>query len=95
MSGFRISEEAEADLDGIWLYVARETGSVNIAHFLIDNITERFWFLGEHPYAGRRRDDIKPGLRSFPAGNYLIFYRAENDMAVIRKRLVNRRWWWP
>jgi plasmid stabilization system protein ParE len=43
--GFRLSPEAEDELDNIWFYVARESGSVVIAHRLIDAITERFWLL--------------------------------------------------
>jgi hypothetical protein len=31
MSEFRLSPEAEAELDGIWLRIARESGSVDIA----------------------------------------------------------------
>ena len=27
------------------------------------------------PNMGRRRDDLEPGARSFPAGNYVIYYR--------------------
>lgn len=40
--GFPLLPEAEAELDSIWLYVARESGSVEIANRLIDAITERF-----------------------------------------------------
>lgn len=84
MSGFRLSEEAEAELDGIWLYVARESGAIEIASRIVDSITDRFWFLAEHPYAGRHRDeDLRPGLRSFPAEGYVIIYRVEDETAVI------------
>ena len=31
--------------------------------------------LGQYPKMGRDRSDIVPGVRSFPVGNYLIFYR--------------------
>ena len=82
--GFRLSPEAEAELDDIWLYIARESGSIEIANRLIDTITERFWLLGQHPQIGRRRDhDVRPGLRSFPVGEYVIMYRIEDDDALI------------
>ena len=84
MSGFRLAEEAEAELEDIWLYIARESRSVEIANRIVGSITNRFWFLGEHPHAGRpREDDLGPGLRSFPAEGYVIFYRVEDDVAVI------------
>jgi hypothetical protein len=31
MGEFRLSPEAEAELDGIWIGIARESGSVDIA----------------------------------------------------------------
>jgi len=67
-AGFRLSPEAEAELDDIWLYVARESGSIEIGNRLIDSITERFWLLAQHPRIGRPRDDLRPGLRSFALG---------------------------
>jgi len=67
------SPQADSDLDSIWYYVASESGSVEIADRLIDSITERFLLLANYPNIGRRRDDdLRPGLRSFPVGEYLI-----------------------
>jgi plasmid stabilization system protein ParE len=31
MSEFRLSPEAEAELDGIWIHIARESGSTDAA----------------------------------------------------------------
>jgi len=31
MSEFRLSPEAEAELDGIWIHMAHESGSIDIA----------------------------------------------------------------
>lgn len=82
--GFRLVPEAEAELDDIWLYVARESGTVETANRLIDTITQRFWLLGQYPQIGRRRDhDLRPGLRSFALGEYVIFYRVEGADALI------------
>jgi hypothetical protein len=41
----RVAGEAEADLDDIWLYAAKESGSMDAATRLIDRITDRFSFL--------------------------------------------------
>ncbi len=61
----RVAPRAETDLDDIWLYVARESGSVEIANRLIDTITNRFLTLAQFPYIGRsREDDFGPGYRS-------------------------------
>ena len=83
MAGHRLSPEAEAELEEIWLRVASETGKFEIADHVIDNITERFWLLGQRPHIGRIRDDLRPGLRSFPAGDYVILYRTEGRNVLI------------
>ena len=71
---YHISEEAESDLDQIFLYWANRAG-LQVADRIIDNITDRFWLLGEYPDAGRASNEIAPGIRCFPAGKYLIYYR--------------------
>ena len=74
MKRFRLSPDARHDLDEIWLYVAQED-SVRAADRLVDSITERFPLLAGMPGLGRSRDDLGPGTRSFPVGNYVIYYR--------------------
>ena len=81
-----VEQQAAADLDNIWYYVAKESGSIEIADQLIDSITERFFLLAGHPYIGRRRDDdFGIGLRSFPVGEYVIVYlAADKDVLILR-----------
>jgi plasmid stabilization system protein ParE len=43
MSELRVAPEAEAQLDAIWLHIARESGRIDTANRIIDNITDRFW----------------------------------------------------
>lgn len=81
---YRLAPEAEADLDEIWLYIARESGSIPTANRVVDSITDRFWLLVRQPYLGRSRDrQLRRGLRSFAVGNYLIVYRIEADGAIV------------
>jgi len=90
MAGFRLSIEAEEELDAIWLYVARESGSVDIATRVVDNIAERFWLLAKYPYIGRARDeDLRPGLRSLTAGDYVILHRIEENELVLILHVVH------
>jgi len=71
---YRVSEDAERDLDEIFLYGANRA-SPETADRVVDRITERFWLLGEHPGVGKLARDMAPGVRCFPAGKYLIYYR--------------------
>jgi plasmid stabilization system protein ParE len=41
MSRFRLSPEAEAQLDDIWLRIARESGNIDTATRIAENITDR------------------------------------------------------
>ena len=84
MPRYRITDEARADLDAIWLYVA-ERGGIETADRLIDAIIERFPLLASIPGMGFAREHFAPGLRSFPVGDYLIFYRrASGHIDIIR-----------
>jgi toxin ParE1/3/4 len=88
----RLSPAAEAELDDIWFYIAKESQSIEIADRLVDSITDRFFLLATHPHLGRRRgDDLRPGLRSFSVGDYVIIYRVENDDVLILHVMHGRR----
>ena len=80
----RIAPEAEAELDDIWYYIAKESGSIEIADRVIDSVTDRFFLLARFPQMGRRRDeDLRPGLRSLVVGEYVIIYRLEVEEVFI------------
>src|ERR1700722_16098674 len=87
----RLVAKAEDDLSDIWYYVAKESGNVDIADRLIDSIAQRFHFLSNQPYSGRTRDELKPGLRSFPVGQYVIFYRLVLPDVLILRVMHGRR----
>ena len=66
---YRLSSQAEAQLDDIWLYIAHESGSVDAAIRPVQNLGDRFWLLAKQPRLGRGRPDLSPELRSFAAGD--------------------------
>lgn len=82
----RVAPLAESDLDGIWYYIANESGSIEIADRVIDSITSRFLALSRFPYMGRSRDEpFGVGFRSFSAGEYTIVYTVEGkDVLILR-----------
>lgn len=88
----RRAPQADSDLDDIWYYVATGSGSLDTADRLIDSITDRFFLLANRPHVGRTRDeDLCPGLRSFPVGEYVIIYRIQNDDVLILRVLRGSR----
>ncbi|MGT2439878.1 type II toxin-antitoxin system RelE/ParE family toxin [Bradyrhizobium betae] len=66
------SPQAEIDLTAIWDYIAAD--NLRAADTLLARIEATFDMLAETPFAGRDRSELRAELRSFPVGNYLIFY---------------------
>jgi toxin ParE1/3/4 len=68
------SPQARLDLSEIADFIARD--SVDAALRFLDEVDNVLKKLADFPGLGRSRDELGPGLRSFPAGNYVLFYRA-------------------
>ena len=84
---YRLAKRAEADLEDIAYYTAKESGSLETARRVIESITDRFHLLGANPYAGRARDDdLGPGRRSFPAGRDVLILRVAHSSRDIEVR---------
>jgi toxin ParE1/3/4 len=79
----RLAPQAQADLSAIWNYIVKESGNVAATDGLVDAITERFYLLSQYPRMGRPRDDLRPGLRSFAVGEYVIAYTVEDEKVDI------------
>ena len=79
---FRVSESAERDLEEIFIYWA-ERVSNSVADRVVDDIVDRFRLLGEFPEAGKPVDSIAAGIKCFPVGKYLIYYRRERQTTDI------------
>jgi toxin ParE1/3/4 len=86
----RVSKTARRDLDAIFDYWARRA-SPDIAGELIYSIKDRFAILAESPGIGRTCNEIAPGLRMFPAGKYLIYYRKGRGVLNIQQILHGAR----
>jgi toxin ParE1/3/4 len=68
-----ITPEAEEDIDDILSYIASDNFQASIVFY--GRLINCFETLAANPKAGRERPDVSEGLRSFPLGSYLIFYR--------------------
>jgi toxin ParE1/3/4 len=83
MSQVKIAEEAEADLVEIWVFIAQD--NVEAADQFLERIYDTCQALARSPSMGRERSDLARGVRSFPVGTYLIFYRrARRGIEVAR-----------
>jgi toxin ParE1/3/4 len=84
------SPEARADLSEIWDYYAKTAGRPK-ADNIAREISNACRPLEDHPFAGRARDELRPGLRSIATRPYVIFYRVRGDVAEIVRVLHGRR----
>jgi toxin ParE1/3/4 len=70
---YRLTRRARRDLLHIWSYIADD--NERAADQFVDLLIQHFEVLGRNPHIGRPLDELRPGYRSFPVGQYLIFYR--------------------
>ena len=78
-----LTGQARLDLVEIGLYIARS--SPQAADRWLALIDQKCQNIAHAPSIGRKRDNLAPRLRSFPVGDYLIFYRpAKSGIEVIR-----------
>jgi len=83
MSQYRVSDVTRSDLEAIWLFIAQDNPEA--ADRFIRAVVSRFPMLASMPKAGRQREELSARLRSFPVGNYVIFYRPmENGIEIVR-----------
>lgn len=73
LADVRISPAAEADLRGIWHYVADD--DLEAASRLLRRVRDRISLLASHPLLGPERPDVGPGVRALTVGRYLALYR--------------------
>jgi toxin ParE1/3/4 len=84
------SPEARADLSEIWNYYVRAAGR-GIADKIIRDIGQTCSLLEDHPYGGRARDEVRPGLRSVVARPHVIFYRVVGNEGAEIVRVLDGR----
>jgi len=74
ITGYSLRQQAQADLESIWLYSYQEWGTEQADQY-IRSLLSRFTWLSENPQLGKQRAEVKPGYYCFPEGMHLIFYK--------------------
>jgi toxin ParE1/3/4 len=73
MAGYRLRESAKTDLGAIWRHTVKYWGTKQADRYYRDLLV-LFQELSVHPELGRQRDEVLPGIRSFPQGRHIVFY---------------------
>ena len=79
----RRTKRANNDLIAIWSHIALD--NPNAATAQLSELEQKFRLLSFFPKIGRKREDIRKGLRMFPCDAYVILYReAAGSVEVVR-----------
>ena len=89
MAKYIVTSEAHGDIDEIFAFISADNFEAAIKFY--DRLLEVFRMLGENPFAGRERDELREGFRGFPEGNYLVFYRKWADKIAIARVIHGAR----
>jgi toxin ParE1/3/4 len=89
VAGYLVSADACIDLLEIWKYIARD--SIRQADLMYARFEETFAALARRPGIGVVCDHIGAGVRRFPLGHYLIYFRKEGGSVVISRVLHGMR----
>ena len=83
-SYYQLSLDADRDIEEIFDYTEKEFG-FNKAVAYVEAFEPLFENLLSNPSLGRKRDEIKIGLRSILKAEHVIFYRVlEDHIRIVR-----------
>lgn len=68
---------AETDILEIWDYIADDNPAA--ADRWVDQLDAQFRVLATQPLMGRTRNELAPGVRSFPVARYVVYYVPLHD----------------
>ncbi len=71
---YKLTRNAQHALMQIQQYTLENHGSLQAAEYL-DKLADTMEMLGNHPHPGASRDDVRPGLCSFPCESHVNYFR--------------------
>ncbi|HET8521779.1 MAG TPA: type II toxin-antitoxin system RelE/ParE family toxin [Thermomicrobiales bacterium] len=87
---WRFTPEADADFVLILRYSALAFGPDRMDAYA-EQLYRAFDDLAHFPSIGRARDELAPGLRSYPVGQHIAFYYATDDELIIIRIIHSRQ----
>ena len=74
---YKLSKEAEKDLDSIKSYLLEEAGG-RVARYVLKELKEGMQFISDAPDAGHMREDLTDTpVKFWPVFSYLIIYDSQ------------------
>ena len=89
MPGYRISVEAERDIDEIAAYTT-DMWEWRQTHVYIAKLEDAFELLARSPAIGRASNSMHPDIRKFEVAKHVVFYLSDPDGILIVRVLHHR-----
>ncbi len=87
MASYQFSEDAINDLNEIGDRIAQN--NPRSASNLFDAIRQKCKLVANFPNMGKRYEQVRPNLRGFLVGDYIIFYYSRDDDGIFILRIVS------
>ena len=84
-----LSARATQDIESIYVNCAEHWGT-GYADAYIERLHEKLTTIQSNPFIGRSRNDLRVGLRSFPAEHHIVCYVVTDSVVIIRTILHAR-----
>jgi toxin ParE1/3/4 len=83
MANYIVTPNAKVDIIEILNFIGSD--NIDAAFSFQERLINLFETLADNPKMGKNRTELKPELRSFAQGNYLVFYREwAGIIAIVR-----------
>ncbi|GLS27728.1 type II toxin-antitoxin system RelE/ParE family toxin [Marinibactrum halimedae] len=86
MSKFKLTPQAELDLENIYDYSVENWGYPRADRYIYD-LEIAFTKLSQNQLQGRTASYIKPGYFCYSVGSHVIFYRQSTDFLLVVRLL--------
>lgn len=94
MADFVLSERAKSDIQSIGDYTEEKWSEEQAERYIRMDLSE-CRDLANKPLVGRSYEPIRPGLRGYPCGKHVIFYRVLSTDKVRIVRVLHERMDFP
>lgn len=88
---FKVSNEAQNDLENIWLYTF-ETWSIEQADRYYNLILDEIEFIAENPHSGKDHSHVRKGYLRSKVKSHFIFYKInQKEESVEITRILHQQ----
>ena len=89
MRPFALTHAAKSDLIAI-AHCTEKTWGIAQRNSYLKQFDDLFHSLGRNPNTGITCDELREGYRKFPLGSHMVYYRNDQEVAVVIVRILHK-----